>query len=106
MSSRAPKRTRWTTTDAQAILGHWRVSGLSLRKFAEQQGLQVQRLQRWKQALTTATTGFVEVPMVQSRVTAPVEVVLERGIVVRVSDAASIPLVVELLGALDKQRSC
>lgn len=107
MINRTTKRTRWTVADARGLLSQWEVSGLSLRQFAEQQGVQVQRLQRWKQVLdNTPARGFVEVPLGHSRPTAPVEVILERGVVVRVSESTSIPLAVELLNALEQRRPC
>jgi hypothetical protein len=52
MSPRTTKRTRWTAKDAQEILDLWKTSGLSLQRFAKQQGVQVQRL-----LLLTIKTG-------------------------------------------------
>lgn len=107
MSTRPPKRTRWTLADARAILTRWKATGLSLRKFAEQEGVPVQRLERWRQMLGKAPDkGFVEVPLLQSPPSAPVEVVLKRGVVVRLSESTSIPLVVELISALEQHRAC
>jgi transposase-like protein len=107
MSTRTTKRARWTAEDARAILELWRGSGLSLQKFASQQGVQVQRLHRWKQLLgETSVSAFVEVPLHHVRASAPVEVVLPDGVVVRVCESAGIPLAVELVGALARQRSC
>jgi transposase-like protein len=107
MSTRTAKRTRWTAEDARAILELWKGSGLSLQKFAAQQGVQVQRLHRWKQLLgETSVNAFVEVPLHHVRASAPVEVVLTDGVVVRVCEPGGIPLAVELVSALARHRSC
>lgn len=107
MSTRTTKRTRWTAEDAKAILELWKVSGLSLQKFAVQQGVQVQRLHRWKQRVgETSVNAFVEVPLRPVRPTAPVEVVLTDGLVVRVSESAGIPLALEVVSALARHGSC
>lgn len=106
MSPRPTKRTRWTANEAQEILNLWKTSGVSLQRFAKQQGVQVQRLHRWKQLLEKpAAEAFVEVPLEpQSR--AAVEVVLADGVVVRVCESAGIPLAVELVSALARHRRC
>jgi transposase-like protein len=104
MSPRTTKRTRWTAAEAREILELWKASGLSLQKFAKQQGEQVQRLHRWKQLLEKpASEGFVEVPLA-SHSKAAVEVVLPDGVVVRVCESAGIPLAVELVSALARHR--
>lgn len=83
-----------------------------MQRFARQQGVQVQRLHRWKQLLGgTPVKGFIEVPLQTSKsvtstsVTA-VEVVLKQGAVVRISDTTSIALAVELINALEQRGSC
>ena len=107
MSTRTTKRARWTAEDARAILELWKGSGLSLQEFATQQGVQAQRLHRWKQLLgETSGKAFVEVPLHQVRACAPVEVVLTDGVVVRVCEFAGVPLAVELVSALARHRSC
>jgi hypothetical protein len=45
-STRMPGR-RWRQEDAETVLAPWEESGLSLSKFADEQGLSVQRLSWW-----------------------------------------------------------
>lgn len=104
MSPRTTKRTRWTANDAQEILDLWKTSGLSLQRFAKQQGVQVQRLHRWRQLLgRPVAEAFVEVPL-ESNSKPAVEVVLPDGVVVRVCESAGVPLAVELVDALARHR--
>ena len=104
MSPRTTTRTRWTAKDAQEILDLWKTSGLSLQRFAKQQGVQAQRLHRWKQLLgKPVAEAFVEVPL-ESHSKPAVEVVLPDGVVVRVCESADVPLAVELVSALARHR--
>ena len=41
----------WREGDALAVLSSWRESGLSLRAFAQRQGLSLSRLARWQARL-------------------------------------------------------
>lgn len=94
------------------MLARWRALGLSMQRFARQQGVRVQRLHRWKQLLGAAVVkGFIEVPLptprsVTTTSVTTVEVILKKGAVVRVSDTASIALAVELINALEQHGSC
>lgn len=104
MNPRTTTRTRWTAKDAQEILDLWKTSGLSLQRFAKQQGVQVQRLYRWRQVLEKPVAEcFVEVPF-ESPSKPAVDVVLPDGVVVRVCEAADVPLAVELVCALARHR--
>jgi transposase-like protein len=104
MSPQTTKRTRWTANHAQEILGLWKTSGLSLQRFAKQQGVQVQRLYRWKHLLEKPVAeAFVEVPL-KSHSKQAVDVVLPDGVVVRVCESADVPLAVELVCALARHR--
>ena len=71
---------------------------------AKQQGVQVQRLHRWKQLLgKPVAEAFVEVPL-ESHSKPAVEVVLPDGVVVRVCESVDVPLAVELVSALARHR--
>lgn len=48
---RRKQRTRWTAQEAEAVLARWRASGRSLRSFCEREGIDRQRVQRWKTKL-------------------------------------------------------
>jgi transposase-like protein len=42
---------RWRQDDAEKVLAAWEESGLSLSKFADKQGVNVQRLSWWRKQL-------------------------------------------------------
>jgi transposase-like protein len=55
-------RKRWTVADAQAVVDRMAVSGLSVREFAEAEGLETQRIYRWRSLLgEKRRPAFVEV---------------------------------------------
>jgi len=80
---------RWTATDAASVLAAASASGLSLRRFARERGLDPQRLARWRRQLDggrAPEATFVEVarPDVAAARAGGFEVVLGAGHVVRV----------------------
>ena len=82
---RSPVRY-WRMTEASEVVTRLEASGLSVREFARQEGLNVQRLYRWRRALAGGemprAPRFLEVvPGASSSV---VEVVLLSGAVLRV----------------------
>src|SRR5450432_622116 len=85
----SPKtKKRWTVADAQAAVTRMAASGLSVREFAEAEGLEAQRIYRWRSVLQSKRTpAFVEVK--RPAVATPIEVVLRTGHVVRVPDGFS-----------------
>jgi len=44
-------KKRWTVADAQAVVDRMAVSGLSVREFAKAEGLETQRIYRWRSLL-------------------------------------------------------
>ncbi len=54
-------RQRWRAVDAQAVLERWRRSELSLAAFADQEGLQLQRLAVWRRRLDAEPLAFREI---------------------------------------------
>src|SRR4051794_22553398 len=81
-------RARWSTEEARTILDHMEASGLSAREFAAREGLDVQRVYRWRAQLrsvrrSTTAPAFVEI---KPTAAASIEVVLRSGHVVRVRD--------------------
>jgi len=49
------KRQRWTRGQARAVLEKQASSGLTVREFAEREGLKPVRLQRWRERLGVGT---------------------------------------------------
>jgi transposase-like protein len=80
----AEKRTRWSAAEASAVLTELERSGLSVQEFARREGLQPERLYRWRQRLEEAAGGaggieFVEVRAAEIDSFAPLEIVLRSG---------------------------
>lgn len=93
---------RWRRKDAEAVLAGWKESGLSLSRFAAEQGVNVQRLSWWRKQLKerggagrgrpergSAAVSFI--PGVVSGSPAAVVLRLPRGVEVEVADAAAVP---------------
>jgi len=60
-SSNHPTRRRWTAEEARQVLTAWEESGLELTSFASSEGLDPQRLTRWRRRLATGAPTFEEV---------------------------------------------
>jgi hypothetical protein len=79
------ERRRWTSRDAEAVLSAWRESGVSVSAFARQQGLEVERLLRWRRQVGSAAVQFHPVALVSGSRRRPsnhdggVELVLRGG---------------------------
>jgi hypothetical protein len=79
---------RWTVDEARSALECLRASELTVRQFAEREGLDPQRLYRWRSVIDERSApAFVEVTRPRSG--NPVEVVLRSGHVVRVREGFS-----------------
>ena len=102
-------RRRWTSADARAALSALSASGLSVSAFAAREGLDGQRLYRWRRQLSgasravQATPGFVEIRPAQPE---PVEVLLRSGRVLRVSESISPAALERLVVVLERASSC
>ena len=95
----------WTHAEAEDVLRAWRDSGLSLKRFAREQGIASQRLYWWRQKLERArarpSTALVAVSVTPPPRGDPVTVVLRSGHMVRVApgfDEDTLSRVVTLLG--------
>lgn len=98
-------RPRWGIAEAESAIAELRASGMSVAAFAAREGIDVQRLHRWRRKLGSTlcarreetSPAFIEV----KRGTAwSVEVVLRSGRVVRVAesvDAAALRRIAEAL---------
>jgi len=93
---------RWRQEDAETVLAAWEESGLSLSKFADKQGVNVQRLSWWRKQLEerghasgrrrkrrAAAVSFV--PAVMSANPSMVVLRFPRGVEIEVADAAAVP---------------
>ena len=102
----ASRRTRWTADEARAVLGRLDASGLGVREFAASEGLEPQRLYRWRgqlQGERPERAEFVEV--VPAAVRSCMEVVSPSGHVVRLPDAFSEDTLRRVLAVLDERPS-
>ena len=105
--SKQPRRQRWTPEKASAVLAKHGASGLSIQEFAAREGLDPERLYRWRRQLGAAAlqapTAFVELrPSVQSRI----ELVLRSGHVLFISESMDVGALRRLVDALDRDGEC
>ena len=109
---------RWTAKDAQEALAAQARSGLTLRAFAAREGLDAQRLDRWRRRLAAERAApFVEIPRPAIEAAIAVagaadgprerfEIVLGSGRVVRVAASFDANALRRLLEVVDSVRSC
>jgi hypothetical protein len=111
-------RRRWTADEARQVLVAWEESGLELTAFAIGEGLDPQRLTRWRRRLAaTASPTFEEI--VPHAITATIErdaaagvarerfeIVLPSGRVVRVPESFDASALRRLLSVVDEVRAC
>jgi hypothetical protein len=111
MPSLPAAASRWTEADARLVLAEHARSGLSFASFAARRGLEVQRLYRWRRALTSETrpapVKFLEVCAPRGLASTPtVEIVLPSGVVLRVREDADTSAVARLVDALLEPERC
>ncbi|WP_233561322.1 transposase [Sorangium cellulosum] len=107
-------RRRWTEDDAREALAKLAQSGLSLSAFAVREGLDPQRLGRWRRRLgPAAMPPFEEVPRDQVGAvlagdgrTERFEVMLACGRVVRVPESFDASALRRLLEVVDEVGAC
>jgi transposase-like protein len=105
---------RWTSEEAGQALAALERSGLALTAFAIREGLDPQRLSRWRRRLAASSPLFEEI--VASEVIAseaaiskdrePFEIVLVSGRVVRVPESFDTGALRRLLAVVDEERPC
>ena len=107
-------RRRWTTDDARAVLAALDRSGKSVRVFAEEHGLDPQRLHAWRRRVAEGDpitfhevtvrpaprTEAAEAPL------AAFEIALASGVVIRVPPAFDAAALARLLDVLTQARAC
>ncbi len=98
-------RPRWTEQDARAALAALERSGKSVRVFADEHGLDPQRLYLWRRRLAGGErTTFQEVFVRSSPAAQTFEVVLASGVVLRVPPSFDSDALARLLDVL--ARAC
>jgi hypothetical protein len=103
-------RRRWGIAEGRAALAAMAASGLSPDAFARREGLQVQRLRRWRERLgggsvaKAATAAFVEVG--RHAATERVEIVLRSGRMLRVPDSIDAVMLRRIVDVLEHDASC
>jgi transposase-like protein len=103
-------RRRWTITDARAAIAALTASGLSLVAFAQREGLEVERLRRWRARLAAEQRGAApvaapaapEVIELRARPATPVEIVLGSGRILRVAETIDVVVLARLVAALER----
>lgn len=101
--SRSLRSHRWTPEQARAVLEKIARRGISVKRFAEEQGIGVERLYRWKKRLAqrraprSSPPGFTEVTVRPSVPAAAIEIELGAGVHVRVSGESRVDDVVAIL---------
>jgi hypothetical protein len=100
-------RRRWTEADAAAVLSALDASGLSVYAFAEREGLDADRLYRWRLRLQGSrrhrSPAFVEI---KPAATSPIEVLLRSGLVLRVPGGFDEGALRRLVQVLDQGGEC
>ena len=93
---------RWRQEDAEKVLAAWKESGWSLSRFADKQGVNVQRLSWWRKQLEERgraggrrrkrrAAGVSFVPAVLSASPPVVVLRFPRGVEIEVADVAAVP---------------
>ena len=100
-------RRRWTTADARSVIAALTRSGLSASAFAVREGLDAQRLLRWRRRLgpSSARTLPTFVELRPSRAQT-IEVVLGSGRVLRASESIDPLALAGLVDALERSSPC
>jgi transposase-like protein len=114
------KRRRWSEREARTALDSLAQSGLSMRAFALREGINHQRLFRWRSRLeartgarsTAAPISFIEVrqeaPRTEARRAslAQIEVVLVSGRVLRCAEEIAPGVLRRIVGVLEQDPRC
>jgi transposase-like protein len=103
-------RRRWTVADARAALAALNESRLTASAFAQQAGLDPERVRRWRRRLaaeaqrrgTASVDAPAEVIELRPRQAEPVEVVLRSGRVLRVPETIDVSVLARLVATLER----
>lgn len=98
----------------EGVIGKWRLSGLSGRQFCRQEGIAVASFYNWRKKLADEkankepeVSDFLEVSISGTAASsAPVELTLNRGSVIRISNSAQSDLLTRVFAALREANLC
>ena len=103
---------QWSEVEARGVLGAWRKSGMSIKRFAKERGLTPQRLYWWKRKLgisTKSDAAAVAAPMLlpvhvgaEARRGEPVTVLLRTGHLLKVSRGFDEEAFVRVISLLER----
>jgi transposase-like protein len=106
----SPRRSRWTEEEAVSVLGALKRSGKSVREFAEERGLDPQRLYAWRRRVAGGDrTTFREVtvrPVTVDATTRVFEIVLPSGVKIRAASDFDAGALARLLDVLRQAGAC
>ena len=108
--SNSSRSSRWTASQARKVLDRVARSGLSVKQFAREHGLGVERLYRWKRRLqrarprADAAARFAEVTIRPSTPAAAIEIELPGGVCLRVAGDSRVDDAVAILTRLPAVR--
>ncbi len=98
---------RWSVADARMALKELAASGLSVHAFARREGLDEERIYRWRRrfAAMSAPHGDAAMPAIielrpPQRRAEPIEIVLASGVTLRVADTIDPSALSRLVAAL------
>ena len=107
------RRRRWGIAEARAALAAMEASGLSASAFAAREGLQVQRLRRWRERLGSkaAKAGVAAFVELGQHVTATatgnrIEIALRSGRTLRAADTIDPVVLRRLVDVLEHDAGC
>ncbi len=106
----SPRRRRWKIADARETLNALAASGLSLVEFARREGIQRERLRRWKhrlarearparRAAAAPASALIEI---RPRRSESIEIVLASGVTLRVAETVDPAALARLVAALER----
>ena len=101
--SRGSRDRRWTPEQVRAVLEKIERRGIPVKRFAEEQGIGVERLYRWKQRLAkrgvprSSAPRFTEVTIRPSAPPTAIEIELSGGVRLRVTGETRVDDVVAIL---------
>lgn len=104
--SKSSRSSRWTASEARRVLDRVARSGGTVKQFAREHGLGVERLYRWRRRLqrrgpvAEAGPRFAEVTIRPTAPAAAIEIELPGGVCLRVAGDARVDDTVAILSRL------
>jgi transposase-like protein len=104
--SKSSRASRWTPAQARLVIERIARSGVTVKQYADEHGLGVERLYRWKRRLQEARPGadaaarFAEVTIRPSPPAKAIEIELPGGVCLRVAGDSRVDDTVAILSRL------